>query len=216
MPNKALIFMPYDPKDECYFAIRHEYADNGRYEKNKKVKQYLLSKGYAVSIAWYDGSKLPDVSSFDTGEIYIRGHGMPGEPTVKGAKSFAEEVDYKTVLKRLKESGLPQSFQGQIHCYNCHSAEHSPDKKGEPYAVLFSDHMFTEGYRACSYYGYLGSLDSFAKDGSQGTNIYAREQGAGELGTWEQARIRIHPKVKLRSNRQRLKSYYRKKVARFW
>ncbi len=215
MPNKALIFMPYDPNDEAYFAIRHEYADNGKFEKNKKVKEYLLGKGYSVNIAWYSGKKLPDVSSFNNGEIYIRGHGMAGEPTIKGAKSFAEEVDYKTVLKRLKESGLSQSYQGEIHCFNCHSAEHSSDKKGEPYAVLFGDHMFTEGFRACSYYGYLGSLDSFAKEGSAGTNIYARTHSAHELGTWDQARVRVYPKVKLRSNFQRFKSYVRKKSSRY-
>ncbi len=209
MATKALIFMPFDPNASSYAFIRVEYAENGGgFEKNKKVKEYLVSKGYTVEVAWYDGKKLPAVSSFNTGEIYIRGHGKAGDPTIKGAKSWAENVRYDTAFERLKQSGLPKAFQGQIHCYNCHSAEHGANG-GEPYAVLFSNHMYSKGYKSCSYYGYLGPLDSFAKEGSQGVNIYSRGKEMDELGTWDQARVTIHPTVNLMSNTQKFKALFK-------
>ncbi len=71
--------------------------------------------------------------------------------------------------------------------------------------------MYTHGYKSCSYFGYLGPLDSFPKKGSQGTTVYSRQKTVvheggrskmvlKELGTWDQARVTIHPTVNLIPN----------------
>jgi len=203
---KALIFMPFDPNHSMYQMSRIEYGEEGSMKKNKKVKEFLISQGFSVAIEWYTGEKLPHIQSFDNGHIYIRGHGHAGEHKIYSAKSFGEEVSYSTVHDRLVASGLPKSFSGHIHCYNCHSGE--PGNPAEnmfaskiPYARMFADHMYTNGYRSAKFYGYLGPLDSFAKEGSQGTNIYSRNpyvaKDQQEYGTWDQARVAFRPTVSL-------------------
>ncbi len=197
---KALIFMPFDPNHSSIQRCRSEYANDGKYEKNKKVKEFLVKKGYSVMIEWYSGKKLPYLQSLDTGAIYIRGHGIAGDHSIISSSQLGEEVSYDTVFERLLESGLKQTFQGHIHCYNCHSAE--PGKKGfskVPYARMFADHMFSRGYKSCKFYGYLGPLDSFPKDGSKGKDIYSRDpyadKGKQEYGTWDEARVSFKPTV---------------------
>jgi len=198
--SKAVIFMPYDPDRPDIGRTKSEYGA-GELDKNRKVKEFLQSKGFLTTVIWYDGKPQPQIQSLDTGQLYIRGHGMPGMGSIFGAKSGGETVPFNTVFERLVTSGLPKTFGGEIHCYNCNSAANSPDNKGDPYAVTFANFMYSQGYKSCKYFGYLGLLDSFQKDGSKGTNIYAREfvyEGKkrinAELGTWDQARVRIHPK----------------------
>ena len=199
MAEKALIFMPFDPKHYSYKSCLIEYADNGDYAKNRKVKEFLIKKGYNVMVEWYTGKKLPYLQSLDTGAIYIRGHGYAGDHGIRSSKSgMHEEVSYKTVFERLLESGLKQSFQGHVHCYNCHSAEPGkpPLLSKIPYARMFADHMFSRGYKSCKFYGYLGAIDSFAKDGKDGgKDIYSRGPSNEELGTWDHARVSFKPTV---------------------
>lgn len=214
---KAVIFMPYDPKANLYEQIRIEYG-GGEMHKNKKVKEFLVSKGYAVHEVWFDGKKQSHLASMDTGHVYIRGHGMPGEGVIKGLKGGGETVEYKTVYERLVSSGLSKSYSGEVHCYNCHSAEHNKEAGpffGDPYAQRFANYMYTKGYKSCSYFGYLGPLDSFPKPGSQGETIYSREKvfvgtkmELKELGTWDQARVRIHPTVNKISLGQRVGAFF--------
>lgn len=199
MAEKALIFMPFDPKLGSYKNCLIEYADNGDYAKNKKVKEFLIKKGYNVMVEWYSGKKLPYMQSLDTGAIYIRGHGDAGDHYIRSSKvGLYEEVSYETVFERLLESGLKQSFQGHIHCYNCHSAEPGQKKPLSkiPYARMFADHMFSRGYKSCKFYGYLGAIDSFAKVGNDGgKDIYSRDRSRKELGTWDDARVSFKPTV---------------------
>ena len=87
---KALIFMPYDPNANLYAQIKIEYG-GGEWHKNLKIKEFLTQKGYTVDVAWYDGNPNSAVSSMDTGQIYIRGHGMSGEGCIKGLKGGGED-----------------------------------------------------------------------------------------------------------------------------
>ena len=144
---------------------------------------------------------------------------------------MGKTVYFNTVYDRLLESGLQKTFAGEIHCYNCHSAEHNKDGKdgpfyGEPYAVRFANYMYTNGYKSCTYFGYLGPLDSFPKDGTQGLNVYSRKKAVEvvdgkrkqvlkELGTWDMARVKIHPTIDLRPPTlgQKIKKLLRKVAA---
>lgn len=204
---KALIFMPFDPNHDMYRMSRIEYGDEGGTQKNLKVKEFLISRGFSVAVEWYTGKKLPHIQSFDNGHIYIRGHGHAGEPNIYSAKSFGERISYEKVYERLRASGLPKSFSGEIHCFNCHSGEPGDPNKDmlatpTPYARMFADHMYTKGYRAATFYGYLGPLDSLPKQGSKGLNIYSRNpyvaQDKQEYGTWDQARVGFRPTVNLK------------------
>ena len=203
---KALIFMPFDPKHSGYVGAQVEYGEQGDMKKNKKVKEFLIRKGFSVAIEWYTGQKLPHIQSFDNGHIYIRGHGHAGEPNIYSAKAAGERMSYEKVYERLRESGLPKSFSGQIHCFSCHSGEPGdPDRDPlatiTPYARMFADHLYTNGYRAATFYGYLGPLDSYPKHGSKGVNIYSRNPYSSrdaqeqEYGTWDQARVGFRPTV---------------------
>jgi len=216
---KIVIFMPFDPNGDRYAQVKVEYG-GGEMHKNKKVKEFLVKRGHAVDVVWYDGKRKPAIASLDSGAIYIRGHGMAGDEVLKGVKNGGETVHYQTAYNRLRESGLSKSYSGEVHSYNCHSAEHG-QLFGQPYAVNFSNYMFTKGFKACKFFGYLGPLDSFPKPGSQGTNIYSRQKTVQvvdgkrkevlvERGTWDQARVTIHPVIDMRTTRQKIRAFFGK------
>ncbi len=210
---RAVIYMPYDPKHPTYMAAQIEYGDKGSMKKNAKILEYLTAKGFKSCEVWYNGAKDPQIRSLDVGKIFIRGHGMPGDPTIEGGRT-GERIDFTTVADRLIQSGLPKTFSGEIHLYNCHSAESgdgqvSTDKR--PFSQMFADYFFTNGYKASKFFGYLGSIDSFEKDGSGGKNIYARNKAQNELGTWDQARVGIRPTINMVTKTQRLKAFFGKK-----
>jgi hypothetical protein len=127
---------------------------------------------------------------------------MPGFKSIEGGRS-GERVDYDVVCDRLIASGLPKTFKGAVKCFICHSAEDGkvgtdPEVIGPPFARSVADYMFSKGYKSCSFYGYLGAIDSFVKEGSEGTHKYARATVGGkqvELGRGSDARVQFHPKV---------------------
>ncbi|HFE38028.1 MAG TPA: hypothetical protein ENK06_06360 [Gammaproteobacteria bacterium] len=211
--NKIL-FMPYDPNNNSIVVTRMEYGDKGPeiMRKNFKVIEHELSLGHAPIAVWYNGRKQPFVQSFTTGQIYIRGHGMPGFISIEGGRG-GERVHYEDVAKRLISSGLPKSYQGDIKCFICHSAESGkpgtdPEiTDGQPFAKSLADYLYSKGYKACRYFGYLGSVDSFAKEGSAGKEYYVRTIENGkqvELGKASQACIEFHPTIEMRSFWQRI------------
>lgn len=200
--------MPYDPNHSGYLAAQFEYGSAGgpQMDKLQKDIDHELSKGNKAFAVWYKPrTKNPFISSLNTGQIYIRGHGMPGFKSIEGGRG-GERVDYDEVIDRLMESGLNKQFSGKIKLFNCHSGESGkpgsdPECIGPPFARLVADEMYTRGFRSCSYYGYLGSIDSFAKDGSQGKHHYIREVVKGkqvELARASDGRVQFHPTIKLR------------------
>jgi hypothetical protein len=130
---------------------------------------------------------------------------MPGFRSIEGGRG-GERVNYDVVVDRLIASGLRETFSGKIKCFNCHSAEEGvvgsdPEVEGPPFARLVADEMYSRGYKFCTFYGYYGSVDSFAKDGSAGVHKYARHVVNGkyvELGCASEARVQFHPRVKFR------------------
>lgn len=183
MQNK-IFFMPFDPKHPGYLSAQFEYGKmGGGFDKNQIQIDHELAKGHKAFSAWWSPKKKdPFVSSLNTGQIYIRGHGMPGFKSIEGGRG-GERVDYDEVVDRLIGAGLNKNFSGDIKCYNCHSAEHGdPDSTdpeavgGIPFAQRVADELVGRGYRGCRIFGYYGSIDSFVKDGSEGTHKYVRRR----------------------------------------
>lgn len=200
MTNKAF-FMPYDPKHPNHLSAQYEYGSAGGADMNKLQKDidHELTKGNRAVAVWYNRkTKHPFISSLNTGEIYIRGHGMPGFKSIEGGRG-GERIDYTVVADRLIESGLKKQYNGKIKLFNCHSAEtgvpgHDPECVGPPFARLFADELYSRGYKHCTFFGYVGSIDSFAKDGSQGKHHYIRKNNA-EVARASMGRIQFKPVV---------------------
>ncbi|MFC6486413.1 hypothetical protein [Nitratireductor sp. GCM10026969] len=207
MSNKVQ-FLPYDPNNAKIAFAQYEYGSQGGSDMDKLKKDIdaAKAKGHSAVAVWYNPKKKhPFLQSMNTGDIYIRGHGMPGFKSIEGGRG-GERVDYDVVADRLIESGLKKTFSGKIKCYNCHSAESGdpatdPECLGPPFARLVADELFSRGYKHCTFYGYLGRIDSFVKDGSRGKHHYTRDVQGGklvELGRASEARIQFHPKIKMR------------------
>ena len=209
-----IFFMPYDPNHSGYLCALYEYGTAGGADMNKLQKDldHEKEKGNDAFAVWYKPkTKNPFMSSFNTGHIYVRGHGMPGFRSIEGGRG-GERITVKQLVDRMIESGLPKSFTGKIKLYNCHSAEDGkpgsdPECTGPAFARQVADEMYTRGYKSCTYYGYMGRIDSFVKDGSSGRHHYTRDMAGGklvELGRASDARVQFHPKIKSTSLFQRL------------
>lgn len=117
-------------------------------------------------------------------QIYVRGHCVVGYPGVfdhsntddqgrdtyrnrdqqlyqllqaDGSRVSVHKAHLRApeVAKRLRDMGLDQNFNGKIKCYNCHSAEGSPN-----FATELSNELALLGYNSCGVYGYTGALSS--------------------------------------------------------
>jgi hypothetical protein len=186
--------MPYDTRSlgTIGSALR-EYGATGTnaQKKNQLTIDHELAKGKTAVEVWFNGKKNAFVQGMTGGDIYIRGHGMPGENIIEGGRG-GEKLRYDEVVDRLIKSGLNKAFSGKIKCYNCHSAE-SVDPTGSivaaitetggtAFAQLVADELYHRGYRLCTFYGYDGPIDSLPKAGSQGTHKYRREFVKGSDG----------------------------------
>lgn len=196
--------MPYDPADGKIVCAQYEYHKDGlKGGKGMKKNASLLSGeaklGNAATTLWFDPKTQPLAGITDRAdEILIRGHGMPGLASIEGGRG-GERVDADVIAARIKASGLPETFGGNIVAFCCHSAESATPSlaaEGPPFARVLADAMKALGYKSAKYFGYLGAIDSFAKIGSKGLGIYSRPGGTGgkgpELGTAAMARMRFH------------------------
>lgn len=197
-------FMPYDPKNGKIICAQYEYHKDGMtggkgMKKNAALLAGEASQGNEATTVWYDPTVKP-LSGLKnrTDEVLIRGHGMPGLASIEGGRG-GERVSAQEIAARIKASGLPETFGGNIVAFSCHSAESaapSIEAEGPPFARVLANAMKELGYKSASYFGYLGAIDSFAKQGSQGLQVYSRPGGSGgkgpELGTAAMARVKFH------------------------
>jgi hypothetical protein len=216
--NKVM-FLAADPTLPSFILVQHEYTKaSGGYDKAQIQLDHDLAKGHNAFTVWYDGSPNPFLSSTINGQIYIRGHGMPGFVSIETARG-AERLHYTEVVDRLITSGLRREFSGAIKCYNCHSAEW-PDKKNpdpeqgkEPFAHMVTDELYSRGYKLCKFYGYIGSIDSNVKAGSTGIHKYVRisdgKGGQVEAGRVKDSRVEFKPKYKFSLKRTAIKKLMR-------
>jgi hypothetical protein len=213
-----VIFMPFDPTNPMYMSTtvfeygpqqRDKSGNLGGHNKNQLTVDHDLAKGNNAFQVWYNGKTNPLLASVSSGQVYIRGHGMPGENIIEGGRG-GEKVPYDEVVNRLITSGLRKTFAGKIKCYNCHSAETiDPTDKisysiiqtdGQAFAQLIADEMYARGYKHCTFYGYVGAIDSQPKDGSEGKHKYVRvkiikngKMIQEELGRASESRFEFYP-----------------------
>ncbi|MDB5313963.1 MAG: hypothetical protein JWO38_8165 [Gemmataceae bacterium] len=201
-----IMFLPADPNHPNFVFVQHEYtAAHGGYNKAQIQLDHDLAKGHNAIAVWYDGSPDPFLAAMIDGQIYIRGHGMPGFVSIEAARG-AERLHYTEVVDRLIQSGLRREFCGAIKCYNCHSAEFpekdnpDPEQGKEPFAQMVANELYARGYKLCKFYGYIGSIDSNVKAGSSGTHKYVRvsdgKGGQVEAGRVSDSRVEFKPKIK--------------------
>lgn len=204
-----LIYMPFDPSLPINMSAVFEYGSSmkGSMAKNQAVIDHELSKGHQALDVWYNGKKNHFLAGMTDGQIYIRGHGMSGFKSIEGGRG-GERIDYDEVAKRLIKSGLKKHFRGKIKLFNCHSAEATSEENkgdteyvGEAFAQLVADEMYSKGYKNCTYYGYIGPVDSMPKDGSQGKHKYRREtqfkdgkMQQVEMGRASENRVQFQPR----------------------
>ncbi len=200
--------MPFDMRQPTAMSAQFEYGDlKGGQNKNQLTIDHDLAKGHDARQVWYDGKRNSFLAGMHDGQLYIRGHGMPGENMIEGGRG-GEKVRFDVVVDRIVKSGLPKTFSGKIKCYNCHSSESidptgsiSPrisETNGECFAQLMADEMYSRGYKKCTYHGYAGSIDSLPKDGSSGVHKYVRTVVKGkqvESGRVSEARTQFTPNV---------------------
>jgi hypothetical protein len=193
-----VFFMAADPKHPMFIAAQLEYGNKGPAEMQKMQHQidHEMLKGHRPQGVWYNGKKNPFLAGMIDGQVYIQGHGMPGFISIEFGRG-GERIDYEDVVDRLIKSGLKKEFRGKIKCYNCHSAEagvvgtDTQIVDGEPFAQKIADTLYARGYRKCTFYGYVGSIDSYAKAGSAGTHKYVRKAGV-ESGRVSESRVQFN------------------------
>jgi len=180
-----VLFVPFkQPANDAVSRPDYEYIDkNSAWRNNQRIKQGLLEDANVVGVIslFYTGNFIPILADLgaDT-QIYIRGHSKPGFGGLFDHQTHDEEgkaitrvtvnQDLQYVLdnpklffsltaaevaKRLVASGLRDSYQGTIRCYNCHSGE---SKLG--FAYNFAMAMADKGFNSCRIYGYKGMLSS--------------------------------------------------------
>lgn len=181
MPHRKVLFLPFEPTN---LAAQGEYGNSQAGDnKNNRMLEDEQEKGNTVDVVWYTGKRSVFVAGMQEGQVYIRGHGMAGANCIEAGRGGGY-VRYDEVVNRLVESGLPKTFRGKIKCYNCHSAEslnpagnqdhHVFETYGTCFAQLVADAMYARGYKKCTFFGYVGSIDAFAKDGTSGKHKYVR------------------------------------------
>jgi hypothetical protein len=214
-----VLFICADPNHPNYIYVRHEYTtENGGHDKAKLVVDHDLAKGHDALAVWYDGGTNPFISSLNTGQIYIRGHGMPGYISIETARG-AERVHYTVVVQRLITSGLKREFSGKIKCYNCHSGESAvvPKKNGDselggdPFAQYVADELYSKGYKYCTIFGYTDAIDSNPKPADKvalpGEQLHKYRRGPAGMGNFGRAstgRVQFFPRIKQPSMLQKL------------
>ncbi|MES3035442.1 MAG: hypothetical protein V4813_15690 [Gemmatimonadota bacterium] len=197
MSHKKVFFMPFDPTKNPAAVKEYGNTPTG-FNKNQAMIDHELAKGNVATQVWFTGKKDPFLAGMHDGQVYIRGHGMPGANTVEGGRG-GENLKYTDVVARLIKSGLPKTFTGKIKCYNCHSAEtvdptglisrEIVETHGEAFAQLLADEMFSKGYKKCTFYGYQGSIDSMPKDGTGGRHKFVRGLVKGTDGISKQVEL---------------------------
>jgi len=194
--NKV-IFIAADPKHRGFMAAQFEYTtQHGGMNKAQLNIDHEINKGNVALAVWYNGKSHPFMSSMNTGQIYIRGHGMPGFVSIEMARG-GERIHYTDVVDRMIKSGLKKAFGGDIKCYNCHSAENGvpgddPEiEDGTPFAQYIADELYNRGYKSCRIFGYTDAIDSNPKSAASvampGEVLHKYRRGKGGAGNYGRA-----------------------------
>jgi hypothetical protein len=173
MPSPTILFVPW--AKEQVETTGWEEKPGKEYEmKNAKWIADASSKKKNVIEIWYSGKPSDVLSRVVTGQIYIRGHSVregEGVGKISSGGYYKRDksgfrynnmtlsyLDANVAANRLIATGLNKKFTGKLKCYNCWSATGGFFS----FAQQFADSMYDKGYRSCTFFGYLGALDSWA------------------------------------------------------
>jgi hypothetical protein len=103
-----IIWIPWPEAEAGEFIERSEQWQ----EAKRGVKDYTI-------ITYAPGTTSDVLSTLTAGSLYMRGHGMPGSPSVTTA---GKSLHIHSSIDRLIEMGLRNTFAGTIKFYSCYSA----------------------------------------------------------------------------------------------
>jgi hypothetical protein len=129
----------------------------GNAEKKAETQQWIAVRG-GYRLCCYTGGEIAAIKNaglFD--EIYVRGHGGPGDPTIDSDSGVS--LQYDVVADRLIASGLSPRYAGCVKIYACQSGTRAGDESS--FAQRFAKYLIKEKKRyLCSVYGYAGKVTS--------------------------------------------------------
>ena len=173
---KRVIFIPWPRVDGAQFEtakrLYREDSNNTAAEKQVQVghgltqfandsEQWRADRPAKIShVKYYDGTPdgiIAGLSAFDV--IYVQGHGLGGHPRLLPTSNGEADkgLRYGDVCERLIQSGLQQSWNGDLKFNVCESADRGSSGQ-RPFAALCSEYLHTREYR-CKVWGYSGSVD---------------------------------------------------------
>lgn len=166
MKATHILFIAWEKADEKV-AQANDWAN---FANNNKSKRDCKSKGdhrlYKV-VVYKKGTWSTDLMHLSTGQIYILGHGAAGYGSIANIDGDGRaELSAIEVADRLRGSGLSDTFQGKIKCYNCNSANSANDQLA--FAKIFADRIREKGHTHCQIFGYNSSIAASYKPSSFG------------------------------------------------
>lgn len=178
-----VVWIPFPPPYSHEFLERTNTWVRERPEKNFRVVVYNPRRT-ALGLP-----PTPMLQNLVKGsQIYLRGHGLSGDPNVTTSYNGAAlKLPITESIDRLIEMGLPTDFRGTIKFYSCFSALAGKpkyvsggtfvfDKKdpsdilktkikggvfgpaGSPLAKVGANYFRSLGFQHCKYIGYKGPL----------------------------------------------------------
>ncbi|HUZ65191.1 MAG TPA: hypothetical protein VMU82_15905 [Acetobacteraceae bacterium] len=175
-----VIFIPFPPPYAHEFMERTNNWVQERPEKNFRIIVYNPQRA-ALGLG-----RSPLLMNLMNGSsIYLRGHGLPGDPHVTTSLNGAVvKITIQDSIDRLMEMGLRNDFRGTLKFYSCYSGLDQPKKWVSGTGTLvFTDDVhktkvkngtFTAAtkslasvgasyfrslkFKHCKYVGYLGPL----------------------------------------------------------
>ncbi|MBT8336436.1 MAG: hypothetical protein KJO11_07525 [Gemmatimonadetes bacterium] len=107
-------------------------AEAGEFIERSDQWNEVSQKTFHI-ITYAPGTTHDVLDGLKDGSIYMRGHGMPGNPSVT-TRGKALHIHHS--IERLIEMGLDVQFTGKIKFYSCYSAVDSVQKMRDEYVQV--------------------------------------------------------------------------------
>ncbi len=106
-------------------------CDCDLFERSRQWQTARPEKNYQI-VSWAPNATSGVLANVCTGEnyIYLRGHGVPGDPTVNPTNTFNNPngISIYESIDRMGQMGLKPGFRGMIKCYSCFSGLSGVDR----------------------------------------------------------------------------------------
>jgi len=177
-----VVFIPFPPPYSYEFMERTNSWVKERPEKNFRIVTYNPGRA-ALGV----GRNPLLMNLLNGSSIYLRGHGLPGDPHVTTSlNGTVLKITIQESIDRLMEMGLGNDFRGTLKFYSCYSGLDQPKKwvsgtgtlvfspDGDLHNTKVKGGTFTPAtkslasvgasyfrslkFKHCKYVGYLGPL----------------------------------------------------------